>query len=197
MQSIKIFNGCEVLIDNSVTRVTVRHHEARRVMPNSYPSDGIFNLHRITIMDSFYCIIFLRQLHLDFNICCFINLRYNNYIFRSRKVRYGSSLICWRPNVWWKLTWKWCQVKMTSKSAYWRHARESSYTSHVRRHFLAPVGFTETPVGYARKRYLTKHHQVYWGDVSLAFGMDAPFERPQVTCTLGDESIPQGFWHRK
>ena len=47
-------NGCEVLIENSVTRVTVRHHEACRVMPNSYPSDGIFNLHRRTIMDFFF-----------------------------------------------------------------------------------------------------------------------------------------------
>ena len=40
--------------------------------------------------------------------------------------------------------------KLTSKSSYWRHAWESSYTPHVRRHFLAPVGFTEIPVGYAR-----------------------------------------------
>ena len=53
-----------------------------------------------------------------------------------------------------KLMWKWRQdfqneVK-TSKSSYWRHARETSYTPHVRRHFLAPVGFTEILVGYAR-----------------------------------------------
>ena len=53
-RNIRIFNGCEVLIENSVTRVTVRHHEACRVMPNSYPSDGIFNLHRRYIMDSFF-----------------------------------------------------------------------------------------------------------------------------------------------
>ena len=33
------------------------------MIPNSYPSDGIFNLHRRTIMDSFSCILFLRQLH--------------------------------------------------------------------------------------------------------------------------------------
>ena len=46
---IRILNGCEVLIENSVTRVTVRS----LVMPNSYPSDGIFNLHRSFIMDSF------------------------------------------------------------------------------------------------------------------------------------------------
>ena len=32
--------------------------EARRVMPRSYPSDGIFNLHRRTNMDSFSCILF-------------------------------------------------------------------------------------------------------------------------------------------
>ena len=43
--AIRIFNGCEVLIENSVTRVTFRHHEACQVMPNSYPSDGILNLH--------------------------------------------------------------------------------------------------------------------------------------------------------
>ena len=35
-ENIRIFNGCEVLIENSVTRVTVRHHKACRVMPNSY-----------------------------------------------------------------------------------------------------------------------------------------------------------------
>ena len=58
-----------MLIENSVTRVTVLHHEACQVMPNSYPSDGIFNLHRRTIMDSFSCILFLRQLHLDLNMC--------------------------------------------------------------------------------------------------------------------------------
>ena len=28
VMNIRIFNGCEVLIENSVTRVTVRHHEA-------------------------------------------------------------------------------------------------------------------------------------------------------------------------
>ena len=39
------------------------------------------------------------------------------------------------------------------KNTTWRHARESSYTSRVRWHFLAPVGFTEIPVGYSRTRY--------------------------------------------
>ena len=42
---IRIFNGCEVLSENSVMRVTVQLHEACLVMLNSYRSDGIFNLH--------------------------------------------------------------------------------------------------------------------------------------------------------
>ena len=69
-----------LILSNSVTQVTVSQHEARLcqqgaslVMPNSYPSDGNFNLHRRTIMDSFSCILFLRQLHLELNTCCFIN----------------------------------------------------------------------------------------------------------------------------
>ena len=34
---ISIFYGCMVWIEKSVTRVTDRHHEACRVMPNSDP----------------------------------------------------------------------------------------------------------------------------------------------------------------
>ena len=34
---IRIFNGCELRIENSVTTVTVQHREVCRVMPNSYP----------------------------------------------------------------------------------------------------------------------------------------------------------------
>ena len=73
-QIIRIFNVCEVLVEYSVMRVTVRHHEACRVMPNSYPSDGICILHRRTIMGSFSCILFLRQLHLDLNLCFFFSI---------------------------------------------------------------------------------------------------------------------------
>ena len=45
----KIHNGSAVQIENSVTRVTVRHHSASLVMPNSYPRDRIFNQHLTTI----------------------------------------------------------------------------------------------------------------------------------------------------
>ena len=57
---IRIFNGREVLIEYSVKRVSVRLHEACLVIPSSYRSDGIFNLHRRTIMDFFSCIAFHR-----------------------------------------------------------------------------------------------------------------------------------------
>ena len=49
----RICNGCSVRIENSVTRVTVRHHSASLVMPNSYPLDGIFNPNLTTIKDSY------------------------------------------------------------------------------------------------------------------------------------------------
>ena len=44
----RIHNGSLVQIENSVTRVTLRHHLA-----NSYPCDGIFSQHPTTIKDSY------------------------------------------------------------------------------------------------------------------------------------------------
>ena len=49
----RIHNGCSVRIENSVTWVTVRHHSASLVMPNSYPRAGIFNPNLMTIKDSY------------------------------------------------------------------------------------------------------------------------------------------------
>ena len=51
---ISVFNGSEVRIENSVTTVTVQHHEACRVMPTVILSEGTFNLHQRTIMDIFF-----------------------------------------------------------------------------------------------------------------------------------------------
>ena len=51
----RIHNGYLVQIQISVTRVTVWHHSARLVMPNSYPRDGIFNQNITTIKDSYSC----------------------------------------------------------------------------------------------------------------------------------------------
>ena len=39
--TIRIFNGCEALIENSVMRVTVRLHEACRVMPKSLDAEQL------------------------------------------------------------------------------------------------------------------------------------------------------------
>ena len=41
----RIHNGSSLQIENEVTQVTVRHHSASLVMPNSNPGDGIFNQH--------------------------------------------------------------------------------------------------------------------------------------------------------
>ena len=142
---------CEVRIENSVTRVTVRHREWCRTV---ILTDGIFNSHRTTIMDSFSCILFLRQLHLSLSMYFLINFMQKYNYIQSRNVWFGSYLRCWRWNVWRKMTLKWHQTcKLTSQ----RHNRrpdiihESRHTPpRVRRHFLAPVGFMEIQVGYAR-----------------------------------------------
>ena len=48
-----------VRIENSVTRVTIRHYSASLVMPNSYPRDGSFNPHLTPIKDSYILVSFL------------------------------------------------------------------------------------------------------------------------------------------
>ena len=64
-QNIRIFNGCEMQIENSVTRVTVRHHEACQVraeqlsqvtefsMRTSQPLYGFFFLHTLPLTIAF------------------------------------------------------------------------------------------------------------------------------------------------
>ena len=141
-----------MLIENSVTRVTVRHQ--CWVMPNSYLRDGIFIW---TIMDSFSCILFLRQLHLNLNVLFYPFCAKITKCFDQEK--FGTAPLL---NVDVKMfggNWREYDIKtskMMSKSSYWRRARESSYTPHVRRYFLVPVEFTESPVGYARKEFLTQ-----------------------------------------
>ena len=55
---IRIFNGCEVRIENFVTRVVVRHREACRVMPNNYPEWRNFQF----TPNNYYGFIFLHTL---------------------------------------------------------------------------------------------------------------------------------------
>ena len=116
------------------------------------PSDGIFNLHRRTIMVH-YGFFFLHTLpstiafRLEYvlfyqfyaNIATFFDLeKFGTAPLLDVDVEtFGGN---WREN-------DVKMSKMTSKTSYWRHARQSSYTPH----FLALVGFTEIPIGYTRK----------------------------------------------
>ena len=74
--NIRTMNDREVQIENSVMRVTVRHHDG---LPSDakqlsrVASDRIFISNRTIITDSFSCILFFRQLHLGLDMCCFIN----------------------------------------------------------------------------------------------------------------------------
>ena len=49
----RIHNGCLVRIEIQSLGITVRQHSASLVMPNSYPHDGIFRPHLMTIKDSY------------------------------------------------------------------------------------------------------------------------------------------------
>ena len=125
-------------------------------MPNSYPSDGIFISHRRTIMDSFSCMLFLRQSHLDLNMCCFINLtlKYLHFSIKKSSVRLLPYTLTSKrlaeTDV--KMTWrrkKWRQnvkiIILTSCTRVVLHP-----PPNVRQHFPGPVGFTNIAVGYAR-----------------------------------------------
>ena len=49
LQNIRLFNGCEVQIENSFTSVNVHHGDAEHL----FQSNWIFDLHQTTIEDSF------------------------------------------------------------------------------------------------------------------------------------------------
>ena len=96
---LRTFNGCEVRIDTSITRVTVRHHEACRVMANSYPEWQNFQF--IPTIISFSYILFLlsstivfkpKRLYLSLNMRYFNNFALKWVHYRSRNVRFGSDL---------------------------------------------------------------------------------------------------------
>ena len=93
---IRIFNGCELWIENSVTRVTVQHRETCRVMPNSYPEQRDFQFATNNHYGFFFLHTLFRQFHLGLNMYSFINFMQskNSYIFQSRNVWFGSYLRC-------------------------------------------------------------------------------------------------------
>ena len=134
-QTIRIFNGCEVLIENSVTRVIVRQHEACRVMPNSYPSDGIFSLHRRTIVASFSCINFLR-------LPSTFRLEYVLFYQFYTKITTFFDLEKFGTALSYTLTSKRLaetDVKMTSRRKNDVKTSESSYQRHAREPSVRPL----------------------------------------------------------
>ena len=138
---IRIFNGCEVQIENSVTRDNCSVSRGLTVIP----SDGIFSLHQTAIMDSFSCILFLQ---LSWHMGNFVSFAPKYLHFGSRNIWFGCYLRRWRWNFWQKMTSQ-TDIMMSKRHPDVMH--ESCLTPpHLTIHFLALVGFTEIPVGYAR-----------------------------------------------
>ena len=114
---LRIFNGCEVPIENSVTRVAVRHHEACRVMrQNSYPEWRNFQ--------------FALNNHYIRNVFFFLHTFSSTIAFKFRFVLFYQFTLFDHECSGWLLSTTLTSkrlaetdVKMTS----WRHARESSY----------------------------------------------------------------------
>ena len=96
-QIIGVFNGCEVRIENSVTRVTVRLHEAYRVMPNTYPEWRNFGFTPKSIIESFSCILFIRRLYLSLDMCYCVNftLNFNQEMFGSAPIYDALTSLWW------------------------------------------------------------------------------------------------------
>ena len=159
-ENIRIFNGCEVLIENSVMRVTVRHHEACRVMPNSYPEWRNFQLAPKNHYGFFFLHTLLSTIAFRLEYVLFYQFYAKITAFFDQE-KFGTVPLLYVDVETFGGNWRENDVKMSkmmSKLSYWHHARESSYTPHVRQHFLTPVGFMEIPVWYARKNILSVSH---------------------------------------
>ena len=136
---IRVFTGCEVLIENSVMRL-VNFQFAPK---NHYE---FFFLH--TLPSTISC-------RLEYVLFYLFYAKITIFFDPSK---FAMALLLYLDVETFGGNWRENDVNMsniTSKSSYWHHARVSSYTPHVRRHFLAPVGFTEILVGYARRHFLS------------------------------------------
>ena len=120
-----------MLIENSVTRITVWHHERCRTVT---PSDGIFNLHQRTIMDFFFfhtvssTIAFRLEYVLFYQFNAKITTFFDQEKFGTAPLLYvdvetfgGNWHKKWRQDV--------KNAAKTSKPSSWRHERESSHPS--------------------------------------------------------------------
>ena len=127
-QIIRIFNGCEVRIENSVKRVTVRHHKACRVMLNSYPEWQNFQF----APNKHYWFFFLHTLSST------IVFRLEYLLFYQLYTEITTFSI------------KKCLVRLPSTTS-WCHARGRLTPPGIRRKYPERVKITENLVRYARK----------------------------------------------
>ena len=82
-KNVKNFNGGRsVRIENSVTRASVQHHEACRVMPNSYPEWRNFQFAPNNHYRIFFLHTLARPLYLSLDMRYFLSIwGWNKYIF--------------------------------------------------------------------------------------------------------------------
>ena len=138
LQVWNIIDGLEVRIEKSVLRVTVQPRDAKwrnfQFEPNNH-----------------YRFFFLRTListtafRLDYILF---------YQFYAKITTFFLLKKCLVRLLSYILTSKGLAKTDVKMTLYWCHAWELSYTPHVRRLFLAPVGFMEILVGYARNKIL-------------------------------------------
>ena len=121
-----------MLIENSVTRVTVRHHSCdaeqlpewrnfQFTLKNHY---GFFFLHTLPLTITF---------RLEYVLFHQFYAKITTFFIKKSLVRLLSYMVTLKRL---RRNWHKNDVK-TLKSSYWYHVRESSYTPHLR-HYLAP-----------------------------------------------------------
>ena len=93
-------------------------------------------------MESFTCILFLRQLHLDLNMCWFIRFMLSTFFDQESSVRLRSYTFILK---------RLAETDIKKMSRCQKLCQHVKIATHVRRHFLAPIGFTEILV--CRKMY--------------------------------------------
>ena len=122
-QNIRIFNGFEVRIENFVTRVTGRHHEACLVMPNSYPEWQNFQF----APNNHYWFFFLHTLP------SMIVFKLEYALFYQF---YAKMCTFWITK---------CSVRHLSRTS-WHHAQGRLTPPCVRRKYPERVKIAENPV---------------------------------------------------
>ena len=147
-KNIRIFSGCEVWIENSITRVTVRHHEACWVMLNSHLEGRNF---QFAPNNHYGLVFFLRQLHLSLNKRYFMNFTQKISSFTIKK--YSVELLHTTSS---KHFEKNDIIKLMSKlkkRTSWHPARDSCYNR------LMLVSQAEIPICMQEKWAAARQNQ--------------------------------------